>query len=221
MASEYEKMIAGELYNAKDKELSNLRSKAQQICNTFNNAELLYQEERIGLLRQLLGRTRYSFNIASPFTCQYGFNIFLGENFQSYNNCMLIDNATITIGDHVLLSNNVALYTVNYPFNPYLRANGFEQAKPITLGDYVCIGANSVILPGVTLGNNVVVGAGSVVTKSFPDNVVIAGNPAKVLHKLSFEAESETLLEQTNSVQIEEDIILYAIPEQAVKLKLY
>ncbi|MEC3905701.1 DapH/DapD/GlmU-related protein [Tamlana sp. 2201CG12-4] len=43
------------------------------------------------------------------------------------------------------------------------------------------LGGNSTICPGVTLGNNVVVGAGSVATKSFPDNVVIAGNPAKII----------------------------------------
>lgn len=222
MTSEYEKMITGELYNANDKELVSLRLKTQQICNTFNNTESsLYQEEKTGLLRQILGRTRYSFNIAPPFTCQYGFNIFLGENFQAHNNCMLIDNAAITIGDDVILSNNVALYTANYPINPYMRAKGFEQAKPITLGDHVCIGANAVILPGVTLGNNVVVGAGSVVTKSFHDNVVIAGNPAKILYRISLEDESETLSVQLNNDQIEEETILYAIPEQAIKLKLY
>ena len=54
----------------------------------------------------------------------------------------------------------------------------------MTIGDNVWIGGNAVILPGVTLGDNVVVGAGAVVTKSFPSNVAIAGNPAKVIKEI-------------------------------------
>ncbi|MGV3077913.1 DapH/DapD/GlmU-related protein, partial [Streptococcus pluranimalium] len=59
--------------------------------------------------------------------------------------------------------------------------SGVEYGAPITLGDNVWLAGGVTVLPGVTLGNNVVVGAGSVVTKSFPDNVVLAGNPAKVI----------------------------------------
>ena len=54
----------------------------------------------------------------------------------------------------------------------------------VTIGDNCWIGGGVTILPGVTLGDNVVVGAASVVTKSFPSNVVIAGNPAKVIREL-------------------------------------
>lgn len=54
----------------------------------------------------------------------------------------------------------------------------------IKIGNNCFIGTNAIILPDVTLGNNVVVGAGSVVTKSFPNDVIIAGNPAKVIKRL-------------------------------------
>ncbi|MGF7104101.1 maltose O-acetyltransferase [Limosilactobacillus caviae] len=66
--------------------------------------------------------------------------------------------------------------------NPKLRRNGaYGQSEDINIGDDVWIGGGAVICPGVTLGNNVIVGAGSVVTKSFGNNVVIAGNPARVI----------------------------------------
>ena len=58
-----------------------------------------------------------------------------------------------------------------------------DTGKPIIIGNHVWIGSKSIILKGVELGNNVVVAAGSVVTKSFPANVVIAGNPAKIIRE--------------------------------------
>ena len=80
-----------------------------------------------------------------------------------------------------MLAPNVQIYTATHPIGYKERNSGIEFAKPISIGNNVWIGGNSVICPGVTLGNNVVVGAGSVVTKNFPDNVVIAGNPAKII----------------------------------------
>lgn len=62
-----------------------------------------------------------------------------------------------------------------------------SSSKPVSIGDDVWIGGGSIILPGVTIGCNVVVGAGSVVTKNVPDNVVIAGNPARIIKKLKGE----------------------------------
>lgn len=74
------------------------------------------------------------------------------------------------------------IYTVNHLLNPRLRRNGaYGQSKDVTIGNNAWIGGGAIICPGVTLGNNVIVGAGSVVTKSFGDNVVIAGNPARII----------------------------------------
>lgn len=78
----------------------------------------------------------------------------------------------------------VQLYTATHPIDPVERNSGLEYAKPITIGNNVWIGGSAIVVPGVTLGDNVVVAAGAVVTKSFPDNVVIGGNPARVIKEI-------------------------------------
>lgn len=66
-----------------------------------------------------------------------------------------------------------------------MRRNGaMGIGKPVNLGDDLWVGGGAIICPGVTLGNNVIVAAGSVVTKSFGDNVVVGGNPARVIREL-------------------------------------
>ena len=107
------------------------------------------------------------------------------NNFQSFG-IYYQAFATIRIGKGTYIGPNVGLITQNHNLtNPDERG----EALPIELGCKCWVGMNSVILPGVMLGDHTVVGAGSVVTKSFPEgNVVIAGNPAKVLKQIEKQA---------------------------------
>ena len=65
------------------------------------------------------------------------------------------------------------------------RQRTLEIALPITVGDNVWIGTNVFVLPGVTIGNNTIIGAGSVVNKNIPDGVIAAGNPCKIIRKIT------------------------------------
>lgn len=87
----------------------------------------------------------------------------------------------IEIGDDTLIGPQVGIYTAFHPVDPVERKKGLERAKPVKIGKNCWIGGNAVINPGVTLGDNVVVGSGAVVTKSFGDNVILAGVPAKII----------------------------------------
>jgi Acetyltransferase (isoleucine patch superfamily) len=110
-------------------------------------------------------------------------NITIGNHFYANHDVMLCDEGKITIGNDVKFGPKVGLYTPQHPLDPDVRRTEAETVAPITIGNDVWVGGGASILPGVTLGNNVVVGAGSVVTHSFPDNVIVVGNPAKVLRE--------------------------------------
>ncbi|EGP4801921.1 chorismate mutase [Enterococcus faecium] len=189
--TEKEKMIAGELYFANDPELVADRMFARSQSQIINQAESA--ELRSQLLKETFGRTGKKIYMEPVINFDYGYNIFVGENFYANFNCTFLDVSTIEIGDNCMFAPNVQLYTATHPLHPVKRNSGLEYAKPIKIGDNVWLGGGVIITPGVTLGNNVVVGAGSVVTKSFPDNVVIAGNPARIIKTVEEEPLEESL----------------------------
>lgn len=88
----------------------------------------------------------------------------------------------ITIGNDVQIGQAVRFHAQNHKYNGMglIRLQGVEN-KRIIIGDNCWIGSGTVILAGVTIASGCVIGANSVVTKSFPENCVIAGNPAKVI----------------------------------------
>lgn len=180
--TEYQKMIEGKMYFSADEELVELRLKAQETCNKANSIH--DPKEREAIYKEFLGSTGKDVHFEPGFICDYGINIYLGENFYSNFNCTILDVAPVRIGKNCMLAPNVAIYTATHPINPTDRMSGYEYGEPITIGDNCWLGGNVVVCPGVTLGDNVVVGAGSVVTKDFPDNVVIAGNPARVIKQV-------------------------------------
>ncbi|AYQ60561.1 chorismate mutase [Enterococcus faecium] len=189
--TEKEKMIAGELYFANDPELVSDRMFARSQSQIINQAESA--ELRSQLLKETFGRTGKKIYMEPVINFDYGYNIFVGENFYANFNCTFLDVSTIEIGDNCMFAPNVQLYTATHPLHPVKRNSGLEYAKPIKIGDNVWLGGGVIVTPGVTLGNNVVVGAGSVVTKSFPDNVVIAGNPTRIIKTVEEEPLEESL----------------------------
>lgn len=182
MMTEKEKMLAGQLYNAGDAELKEMRQRRRELMETFNNE--IDGDKRSQILKNWLGKTGQNIYMESRFVCDYGSNIYVGENFYANFNTTMLDVCEIRIGDNAMFGPNCQLLTPLHPLDAQERISGLEYGAPITIGDNVWLGGGVTILPGVTLGDNVVVGAGAVVTKSFGDNIVLGGNPARIIKTL-------------------------------------
>lgn len=182
--SEKAKMLAGELYNAADPELTAERRRAQRLLTCYNATGPDDAETRGSLLRELFGAVGDGANIHPRFACDYGANIRIGRRgFINYN-CVFLDCAPIEIGDDLQMGPAVQLYTATHPLDRSTRAAGLEYARPIRIGSRVWIGGGAIVLPGVTLGDGCVVGAGAVVTRDLPAGSLAVGNPARIIRSL-------------------------------------
>ncbi len=173
-----------------DEDLFQSHFNAKRITRLLNSTLETENEKRRELVQELFAEAGEGSYIEPPFYCDYGCNTRVGKNFYCSYDCAFLDCGQITIGNTVMLGPKVGLYAVNHPIDPEIRATGLEHAKPITIGDNVWIGGSSVVCPGAVIGSNVVIGAGSVVVGTIPDNVVAAGNPAKVIRPVT-EADKE------------------------------
>lgn len=182
MATEREKMTAGQPYEQFNKELIDRRVLARKQLKAAN--QLDDNKQRNAAYKELIADTGDDFFVEASFMFDYGWNIHIGNHFYGNYDMTFLDTCPITIGEHCYFGPNIGLYTPVHPLNAMARNNDVEMGAPITIGDNAWLGGRVTILPGVTLGNNVVVGAGSVVTKSFGDDVVIAGNPARIIKQI-------------------------------------
>ena len=183
MTSEKEKMLAGELYDPLDPELSQERLRCRTLLKAFNDTGEDQSKERTQLLNQLFGAETGVW-IQPPFFCDYGTNIRLGNKVFFNFNCVVLDVMHVTIGNNVLFGPSVQIYAATHPMEAEIRANWLEFAKPVSIGSDVWVGGAAIICPGVRIGSRSVIGAGSVVTRDIPDDVFAAGNPCKVVRRL-------------------------------------
>ncbi|AZJ32277.1 MULTISPECIES: sugar O-acetyltransferase [Tenacibaculum] len=189
--TEKQKMLNGDYYNSRDPELIKVYHKARKLLKEYNflNSELTLERDRI--LSELFASKGNGVWIETPFFCDYGENISIGENTFINTNCMFLDNNKITIGKNCLIAPYVQIYTATHPIkasdriiNSNNTTHYLTSTKPVTIGDNVWIGGNSIIFPGVSIGNNVTIGAGSTVTKNIPSDVLAFGNPCEIRKKL-------------------------------------
>ncbi|HEX8657797.1 MAG TPA: sugar O-acetyltransferase [Hymenobacter sp.] len=188
MSSEKEKMLAGELYAANDPVLVAERTRAKQLLHRLNVTEYLLTDAAKQILTELLPHTGTNFYIEPPFHCDYGSNIYCGDNVYFNVNCVVLDVAKVTIGSNVLFGPGVQLLAATHPLDAVVRRT-LELGQPITIGDDCWLGGGVIVCPGVSIGAGCVVGAGAVVTKDIPAYSLAVGNPARVIRSLAEESE--------------------------------
>ncbi|KQT11595.1 sugar O-acetyltransferase [Ramlibacter sp. Leaf400] len=182
MPSERDKMLAGEPYDARAPELVQARERARLLCARIN--QLAPDDpQRKAALQELLGAGGDSAIVTSPFHCDYGAQIELGEGVYFNFNCVVLDVCRVRIGARTLLGPAVQVYTPLHPMDAVQRRQA-ECGRPVEIGCDVWIGGGAIVLPGVRIGDRAVIGAGSVVTRDVPADVFAAGNPCRVVRSL-------------------------------------
>jgi maltose O-acetyltransferase len=174
-------MRAGDLYLADDAEIAAAARRARRLQDRYNMTRADDDDERRRLLEELLGAFGAGSEIRPPFFCGYGSHIAIGARVFVNFGLVALDVARITLGDDVQIGPNVQLLTAMHPVDADLRRAKWESGAPITIGANVWLGGGAIVLPGVTIGANSVVGAGAVVTRDVPPDVVVVGNPARVV----------------------------------------
>ena len=185
LRTEREKMLAGEPYRASDLDLAVARRRARELLARYNSLTPIQAADRWTILAKLFGKLGKRVWIEPPLFCDYGSNITLGNGVYMNFNCVILDCASVSLGDDVLLGPAVQIYTAHHPTDPEARATGRELANAIVVEDNVWIGGGAILCPGVRIGRGSTIGAGSVVTRDVPARVVAAGNPCRVIRRLT------------------------------------
>ncbi len=161
------------------------KQKAKELCYRYNQIGPNDNKEKQEILKELFGDCSDLTFIEPVFYCDYGFNIHTSGLTVINHNCTILDTSPVYIGKNVFIAPGVVIACAGHSIDKIQRAEGIMVSAPITIGDDVWIGANSVIKGGVTIGSGSIIGAGSVVTKNIPENVVAIGSPCKVLRNVT------------------------------------
>lgn len=184
--TQYERMVAGLIYDPADKEIMAEQVLYQDKLWEFNQLKPSEFEKKAQYMKEVFAECGENNYIELPFRANWGgHHVHFGSGIYANSNLTLVDDGHIYVGDKVMFGPNVVIATANHPIDGELRGKGLQYNKDVYIGENAWIGAGVIIVPGIKIGKNTVIGAESVVTKNIPDDVVAVGNPCKVLRKVS------------------------------------
>ena len=180
-------MLAGLPSDDRDEEVEARRLVAKRLFRAYNRTTETDVEVREKIKTELFRSVGKNVFIEPDFICELGSNITIGDNVFINFGCIIFDMGEVTIGDNAMFGPRVGIYTTNHAFDAEERVANVVMSKPIHIGNRVWLSADVKIVQGVTIGDNSIIGAGSVVTKDIPSNVIAAGNPCRVIRKITDE----------------------------------
>lgn len=183
--SEFDKMMAGQWYNAMDYSMLKMRQENNKKTEAYSRITINTLSYKDRMAKAIVKEFGENANIIPPFTCDYGCNVKVGDNTVINHSGVFLDTNEINIGKHALIGPKSGLYGAIHPFDVEARNEGIEKAKTINIGDGAWLGGKVTVVPGVSIGKHSVIGAGSVVIKDIPDDVVAVGNPCRVIRKIT------------------------------------
>ena len=183
--SEFNKMMAGQWYNAMDYSMLKMRQENNKKTEAYSRITINTLSYKDRMAKAIVKEFGENANIIPPFTCDYGCNVKVGDNTVINHSGVFLDTNEINIGKHALIGPKSGLYGAIHPFDVEARNEGIEKAKTINIGDGAWLGGKVTVVPGVSIGKHSVIGAGSVVTKDIPDDVVAVGNPCRIIRKIT------------------------------------
>lgn len=191
--TDWKRMIEGKLYNSASKDIFWQHAKGMYLTQKLNKCPIWNTPRQKRILNRLIPSSKgKSMWVFTPFYCEYGVNIHVGNDVFFNYNCTLLDISPITLEDGVWLGANVTIATPCHPLIADERINrdypdgyhDLEYSKPVRIQKNAWIASNVVICGGVTIGEGAVVGAGSVVTRDIPTGCIAVGNPCRVLRQI-------------------------------------
>ena len=135
--TEKEKMLSGKLYMASDAELREEAKRCRKLIRLFNNSTEEEMDYRTSLLNDLFGKVGKNAFIEPTFRCDYGKNIYIGDNFFANYDCIILDVCKVEIGNNVMFGPRVCVYTAGHPIDTEVRITGLEFGQEIKIGDNV------------------------------------------------------------------------------------
>ncbi len=190
-----ERMLNGLIYDPSDVELQKIAIRCHDLCHRYNNLLPSDKENRNKILREIFPHAKENVYVQGNLYVDYGEFVEIGDNFYANYGLTILDTCPIKIGNNVYFGPNIGLYTPLHPLryqerNSYIdKEKGYrtddEYGAPIVIGDNCWFGGNVIVLPGVKIGSGTVIGAGSVVTHDIEENVLAAGNPCRVIRKIT------------------------------------
>ena len=192
--TEKEKMLNGLLYDPSDSELAEMRKKAHKLCKQYNDTYEDEEQKRNEIISELLPNFGKGAYIQGPIQFDYGVFTTFGEKCYANFNLVVLDCCQVQIGSNVFFGPNCTIATPVHPMCAEQRRirkrndgtmYNYEYAKPVTIEDDCWLASDVTVCGGVKIGKGSVLGAGSVVTRDIPANVFAAGNPCRVIRKIT------------------------------------